>query len=245
MQGKNKVLFNRYLHHSLTQALRQKRSCLVLGPRQTGKTTLVKEILAGAKTLVEYPLQNPATRRSLESDPGKIIREAHAAGRRPTIFVDEAQKVPDIFDSAQYLIDEGRALFMFTGSSARKLRRGGANLLPGRVRHFYLDPLLWGELGYLRGGRLKSLAIKNINSESAYNFSDSLVYGALPAVAKLPANQRADLLRDPVALRFQRLDLGQEFAAPLVQGQRLVDFGFVTGAARSQALSDDLRLFAD
>lgn len=208
MQGKNKVLFNRYLRGPLAQVVRQKRSCLLLGPRQTGKTTLVKGILAGVKPLLEYPLQNPATRQALESDPGKIIREAQATGRRPTIFVDEAQKVPDVFDSAQYLIDEGQAQFILTGSSARKLRRGGANLLPGRLRHFYLDPLLWGELGYSRGGAVKPLALKNINPESGYSFFDSLVYGALPAVARLPASQRAPLLRS-----YSELYLEEEIRA--------------------------------
>lgn len=203
MQGENKPLFNRYLYQKLALTLRQKRSCLILGPRQTGKTTLVKAALAGVKPVLEYPLQNPAVRLALETDPGRVIREAQAAGKRPLIFVDEAQKVPPIFDSAQYLIDEGRGVFVLTGSSARQLRRRGVNLLPGRIRHFYLDPLLWGELGWLCGRGLKPLALTNINRESAYTFSDSLVYGALPAVARLPKNQRASYLQSYAELYLE------------------------------------------
>ncbi len=203
MQGKNKPLFTRLLHGALVRTLRAKQSCLILGPRQTGKTTLVKTALTGLSPVLEYPLQNPATRLGLETDPGRIIREAQAVGKRPTIFVDEAQKVTSTFDSAQYLIDENRAGFVLTGSSARQLRRRGVNLLPGRIRHYHLDPLMWAELGYLRGSAIKPLALKNVNAPSTYTFLDSLVYGTLPRVAQLPARERAPYLASYVELYLE------------------------------------------
>lgn len=55
-------------------------------------------------------------------------------GQARTIFIDEVQRLPQILNSVQALIDNDKSLkFYLTGSSARKLRRGGANLLPGRV----------------------------------------------------------------------------------------------------------------
>jgi predicted AAA+ superfamily ATPase len=56
------------------------------------------------------------------------------------IFVDKAQKVPELFDAIQYIIDEKMAKLIITVSSARKLRRKGVNLLPGRVKSYRLAP---------------------------------------------------------------------------------------------------------
>lgn len=220
MQGKKKQLF-RCLEKEIKKTLNNKRSCLILGPRQVGKTTLIKTILLKFKKVMEYPLQNPAIRLEIEADPSKIIRQVEAEGGKSLVFVDEAQKVPEIFDSAQYLIDENKATFIFTGSSARKLRRGNVNLLPGRIRHFQMSPLLWGELGYLKNNTIKKLSIPiakpsspdfvedtrfhreildeietdNINQNPSYSFIDSLIYGSLPALPMIPKNERESYLR--------------------------------------------------
>lgn len=194
MQGKNKQLL-RYLEKEIIKTLNSKRSCLILGPRQVGKTTLVKTILLKFKNVMEYPLQNPAIRIEIEADPSKIIRQVEAESKRPLVFIDEAQKVPEVFDVAQYLIDKNKATFIFTGSSARKLRRGNVNLLPGRIRHFYMSPLLWGELEYLKNNTIKELSIDNINKNPSYNFVDSLIYGSLPALPIISKNERENYLR--------------------------------------------------
>jgi len=98
---------------------------------------LVKKILKKLKNTVEYSLQNPAVRLNLESDPGRLIREVEAIEKPPYVFIDEGQKIPLLFDAVQYLIDEKKATFFITGSSARKLRQKGTNLLPGRVKRFF------------------------------------------------------------------------------------------------------------
>lgn len=194
MQGKNKQLL-RYLETEIKKTISNKRSCLILGPRQVGKTTLVKLSLLKFKKVLEYPLQNPTIRLEIEADPSKIIRQVEAEGKKSLVFVDEAQKVPEIFDSTQYLIDKNKATFIFTGSSARKLRRSGVNLLPGRVRYFHMNPLLWGELGYLKDNIIKKLSINNINQNPSYSFIDSLVYGSLPALPMISKNERENYLR--------------------------------------------------
>jgi len=125
---------------------RSKRSVLVLGPRQVGKSTL----LASLKPDLEINLADPRSFREYVAQPERLLQELDAAppGVR-TVFLDEVQRVPELLDVVQILIDRRPARFRFllSGSSARKLRRGQANLLPGRVHVHYLHPLVLSELG--------------------------------------------------------------------------------------------------
>ncbi len=194
MQGKNKVLF-RYLDKEIATVIKKKQSCLILGPRQVGKTTLVDFCLRKEKNVLRFPLQNPSVRIDLESDPGLLIKTIEAEKIKPIVFIDEAQKIPEIFDAVQYLIDNKKAQFILTGSSARKLRKAGVNLLPGRVRHFYLDPFLWGEAGLIKENYIDSFKIKNINKNKIYSFEEALIYGSLPRIITEPESERKSLLR--------------------------------------------------
>lgn len=203
MQGINKSLL-RYIEKSFRNALSEGNSVLLIGSRQTGKTTLVREILRDIENgKMEYYLQDPTTRLRLEADPGRIIREIEAKEGRQIIFVDEAQKVPEIFDAAQYLIDNDQAQFILTGSSARKLRRKGANLLPGRVRKFSLDPLLWSELGLVEGNTIDEISLQNINESVDYPLSDVLAYGSLPAMTRINEGNRSSALRSYTELYLE------------------------------------------
>ncbi len=194
MQGKNKLYF-RFTEKKINQILQRGRSILMLGPRQVGKTTLVQSVLKAVKRpILEYPLQHPGVRLRLEADPARLIREVEAEQKKPIVFVDEAQKIPDLFDAAQYLIDRKIAQFIFTGSSARKLRRSQVNLLAGRIDRIYLDPLMWGELGLIRQSKLSPLVCKNVNT-MPYTLADVLVFGTLPAVCLLSKAERINLLR--------------------------------------------------
>jgi len=194
MQGKNKVLI-RYLAAALARLIKKKYSCIILGPRQVGKTTLVGECLKGLKNIAEYPLQDPSLRQELERSPSRLISQIRALKKSSYVFIDEAQKVPPLFDAVQVLIDKKDAQFIITGSSARKLKRHGVNLLPGRIKRYYLSPLLWGELGLIKDNTIKELALQNINQGVPYTFEDALVYGTLPKIAFLPKEDRQDFLR--------------------------------------------------
>ncbi len=131
----------------LTSHLRRDRkSVLLLGPRQTGKSTLLRS-LQPDWTL---DLASPATYRTYVARPERLEEELRAAGREVrTVFIDEVQRVPALLDVVQVILDASpkRFRFLLSGSSARKLRRGHANLLPGRVRLHHLHPLLAHELG--------------------------------------------------------------------------------------------------
>lgn len=196
MQGIFKPLL-RYLDSIIQEAVTHKQSLLLLGSRQVGKTTMLNSITAPLSPLLRYNLQNPAVRIRLEQDPSIPIREAQAVVGSVFIYVDEAQKVPSLFDSCQLLIDERKACVLLTGSSARKLRRKQVNLLPGRIKSYTLDPLLWGECGLLKHSTLLSspfpLAQNNINTTS-YSIEDILVYGSLPAMVALSPQDRVEIL---------------------------------------------------
>jgi predicted AAA+ superfamily ATPase len=122
------------------------RSVLVLGPRQVGKSTLLNQL--GPDLALN--LASPATFRDYVTYPERLEAELRAAGPEVrTVLIDEVQRVPALLDLVQVLLDEHprRFRFLLSGSSARKLRRGQANLLPGRVHVHYLHPLLLCELG--------------------------------------------------------------------------------------------------
>lgn len=125
---------------------RFQKSVLLLGPRQVGKSTFLRSLMPD----FTVDLSSAEMFRRYVADPGRLeleLREAPEGLR--TVLVDEVQRVPDILDAVQHLLDAepGRFRFLLSGSSARKLRRGQANLLPGRVHVHHLHPLLVGELG--------------------------------------------------------------------------------------------------
>ncbi|MFA6408738.1 MAG: DUF4143 domain-containing protein, partial [Gammaproteobacteria bacterium] len=115
-------------------------------------------------------LARPALRQQYERDIESFSQEIEALttklGRIPVVAVDEIQKIPELMDAAQDLIDRKMAQFILTGSSARKLRtQHQRNWLPGRVVHFHMDPLSINEL---------PIQYKKIE--------EILIYGTLPAI---------------------------------------------------------------
>ncbi len=117
----------------------------LLGPRGTGKTWLTQQQFPLA---LRVDLLEPETLRSLSARPERL-RELIAA--RPDVrhvLIDEVQKLPELLEVAHLLIEEKRGIqFIFTGSSARKLRRAGVNLLGGRAAQKSLHPFMAAELG--------------------------------------------------------------------------------------------------
>lgn len=123
----------------MQKALQQKKSVLLLGPRQTGKSTLIKNF--SSELFINFSL--PGERLRFEKNPELLLREIEAltpSKKKPLVILDEVQKVPALLDVVQFAIDENRAQFILSGSSARKLRHGkNINLLPGRVLYLHLD----------------------------------------------------------------------------------------------------------
>jgi len=116
------------------------KSILLLGPRQTGKTTLAQSF---SFDLTINFLSN-SVRQAHEKNPDIILKEVLALKKKgiALVLIDEVQKVPNIMDPIQYLIDKKKAQFFITGSSARKLKQqADINLLPGRVISYRLETL--------------------------------------------------------------------------------------------------------
>src|SRR5688572_27882118 len=142
------VYVERYATEAIERALGRGKGVLLLGPRQTGKTTLLERI----PTDLQFNLSQPPVRQGVERNPDLLSTEVEGLSKArngrlpPVIVLDEVQKVPALLDVVQDLMDRKTARFVLCGSSARKLRRGThVNLLPGRVVSVRLDPLMLRE----------------------------------------------------------------------------------------------------
>jgi predicted AAA+ superfamily ATPase len=122
-------------------------SFFLLGPRGTGKTTWIGQRFP---TATVYDLLRPDEHVRLARDPAAFGRECEALPEGSWIVVDEVQRVPALLDEVQRLMTARGQRFVLSGSSARKLRRGGANLLAGRAEIRNLFPFTQVELGFER-----------------------------------------------------------------------------------------------
>ena len=120
------------------------RSCFLFGPRGTGKSTLLRERLPDA---LHLDLLDPALHRSLSARPERLRELLAGAADVGTVVIDEIQRVPELLTVVHAVMEEpARRRFVLTGSSARKLRRGGVDLLGGRALNCTLHPFMAAEL---------------------------------------------------------------------------------------------------
>ena len=134
-------------------------SCFLFGPRGTGKSTWIARHFAGARL---YDLLNTTEALRLAREPATLFREVEGLSAGDWVVIDEVQRVPELLDEVHRLIETRRLRFVLSGSSARKLRRGGANLLAGRAVVHHLFPLVSAERSF------------------RVDFDDALRHGALP-----------------------------------------------------------------
>lgn len=180
---------------------------ILFGARQTGKSTLLNSLLP--TDTLRINLADPAERSLHHAHPDEFRRACQALPRRASphyVFVDEAQNVPAIFDSVQSLYDgdKRRWRFVLCGSSARRLRRSGANLLPGRAFFHHLYPLVMSEqpppdsTPALSDSPLPlpwMEAKPPVATFPPWPIEHRLAYGALPGVVLAKAQDRADILK--------------------------------------------------
>ena len=119
-----------------------KKSLFLFGPRQTGKTSLVRQALPGVRV---YDLLDSSVYLALSQRPSRLAEEL--ADGEKQVVIDEIQRLPMLLNEVHRLIESRGVKFLLTGSSARSLRRGGVNLLGGRARTYHLHPLSAHELG--------------------------------------------------------------------------------------------------
>ena len=140
------------------KSLLLKNNFFLFGPRATGKTSLIKAQLPDALifNLLDDDIYEEFMRRPKALS--EKIKDHHQI-----IVIDEVQKLPRLLDEVHRLIEEYKIRFLLTGSSARKLRRGGANMLGGRAREAHMFPLIYSEI-------------------NDFNLTHYLNYGGLPII---------------------------------------------------------------
>lgn len=186
----------RKLEPFINDALKRHKSILLLGPRQTGKTSLIDRFNPD----LSISFIQPAVRLAYEQNPSRLTGEiealAETKNKKPLVCIDEVQKIPAILDVAQDLIDRKVADLILTGSSARKLRSGSKiNLLPGRIVLLRLDPLIYSELNFLKPPIEKLL-----------------LYGALPAITLLAEERHKDMDLASYVITYMEEEIRSEAA---------------------------------
>ena len=118
-------------------------SLFLWGSRQTGKSTLLRALFPNARL---YDLLKTDVRMAFQLRPALLREECEMLDEGELVIIDEVQKVPALLDEVHWLIENRGLRFILSGSSARKLRRSGANLLGGRALRCMLFPLVSAEI---------------------------------------------------------------------------------------------------
>lgn len=200
----------RYIPHVFERLLMPRlqatlRSVLLLGPRQVGKSTL----LGLLKPELVLNLADPGVHRRYLARPELLLEVLGASpASTRTVLIDEVQKVPALLDALQVVLDSTprRFRFLLSGSSARKLKRGQANLLPGRVVVYPMHPLLERELG------------------TRFKLERALAHGTLPVTWTDNETERAELLRSYADTYLREEVQAEALVRDLGGYARMVDF---------------------
>lgn len=141
--------------------LNNNESAFIFGPRGTGKTKwLITNLQEYEYTYLD--LLDASIYRQLQGNPEKL-REFIRKDKSTWTVIDEVQKIPEILDEVHRLIEHDKRKFILTGSSARKLKKEGVNLLAGRAIEYRMHPLTYQELG------------------TSFDIKHALTFGMLPA----------------------------------------------------------------
>lgn len=194
--GKFKVNFNkrRILLSMFKRIIKfsKNNSLFLFGARGTGKTFLLKEKFNKENSYF-IDLLDPESYLRYSSNPSIIKNEIAALHKKiKWVIIDEVQKIPELLDVAQMIISEKKINFALTGSSARKLKRGGANLLAGRAFVNNLYPLTHNEIG------------------DSFDITEILKWGSLPGIFSFTEDEdKTDFLRS-YAYTYIKEEITQE-----------------------------------
>jgi predicted AAA+ superfamily ATPase len=154
-----------------------KRSFFLFGARGTGKSTLVENLNLG-DPLLSINLLDPEQENLYSVAPERLLQQLESSrARYEWVVIDEVQRAPKLLDVAHFLIEKKKQKFILTGSSARKLKRGAANMLAGRAFVNHLFPLTHLELG------------------EKFDLAEVLQWGSLPALFSLNDEEKKEYLK--------------------------------------------------
>jgi uncharacterized protein len=151
--------------------LESKDSFFIFGPRGTGKTAWLKNNLR-EKEHIYIDLLESVNFREFSAHPEKLSQEI-PPNFKGHVVIDEVQKIPALLDEVHRLIESRQYRFILTGSSARKLKQKGVNLLAGRAIRYTMHPLIIQEIG--KAFQLKH-ALKFGMLPATYNYDDPSGY---------------------------------------------------------------------
>ena len=158
-----KKFINRSIYPLLKNSLKEKYISVILGPRQVGKTTIIKKLIddfknqgIAEKDVLLLNFDDPEIRTEISKKPKAFLQKIEFAFGEPIselsskkyLFLDEAQKKPEIFDLLKMLYDEyqEKIKIIITGSSSLNLFKKSSETLAGRVRLYNLSSLSWREI---------------------------------------------------------------------------------------------------
>lgn len=180
-------------------------SFFLFGARGTGKTSLIKQYFLDDQTLYIDLLRDSEFER-LNLEPDSLEQRLLANSALKRVVIDEVQKIPALLDIVHRLIENNKHIqFVLTGSSARKLKRGGANLLAGRAWVYHLFPLCYAELA------------------SEYSLQESLEWGGLPGHLELEhADDKKEFFRAYTSTYLKEEILQEQLVRDLKPFQRFL-----------------------
>ena len=144
-------------------------SFFLFGPRGVGKSTIIRKNFN--KNSIYIDLLDPKQEIRFTSDPNELENIVRNLDLKTTyIIIDEVQKIPKLLDLVHLLIEREKKYFILTGSSARKLKRGNANLLAGRAFTYHLH------------------ALTSIELSDNFHLNDALHWGTLPKICQFKNN---------------------------------------------------------
>lgn len=173
------------------QNLKTRQSFFLFGARGTGKSTLLKQIFSSKKTLwidlLDYKQEN-----AFSKNPDRLSFLISGSSYK-NIIIDEIQKVPRLLDVIHKEIEKNKNIqFIMAGSSARKLKRGRANLLAGRAVAYYLYPFSFFELG------------------KDFHLNKALHFGGLPKLLSLKSKKEKLLFLESYVQNYLKEEILQE-----------------------------------
>ncbi|MBI3016750.1 MAG: ATP-binding protein [Deltaproteobacteria bacterium] len=167
-------------------------SFFLFGPRGSGKSTLLRHIFKRKPSAVWLDLLDPEEEAIFQATPNELLKRIGHLKPKAWVIIDEVQKAPKLLDLVHKLIEEKDLLFALSGSSARKLKRGAANLLAGRAFMFHLHPFSFFELS------------------STLSLEEILQWGTLPKVTELKSPNAKKLFLQAYANTYLKEEIQVE-----------------------------------